>query len=121
MELATTDLESLYRSLAPVHGRRLNQHFFEKAVQDSGQQLPTPSDTGAEDAAVEDETVHYWAWGPFGEPPVQPTSVDEVCTGEAAPASPEPTSQPRTDADRGSSTTAATDVEGAQIPLPATR
>lgn len=90
-------------------------------VQGEGDSLPAPSETGADDAEVTDATVHYWVWGPFGEPPLQATSVDQVCAGQAAPESPEPTAEPTPDADDGSGGTAAAEVESAQVPLPATR
>lgn len=48
-----------------------------------GDEPPAPAETGAEDAIVTDGTVHYWVWGPFGEPPLQLTSASDVCAAQS--------------------------------------
>lgn len=83
-------------------------------VQD-GDGLPMPAEVGAGDREVVDGSVDYWVWGPFGEPPIQPTSTDAVC-GESSGGGPDGSSpQPAPDLQGG------TGVEGVRVPLPATR
>lgn len=90
-------------------------------VQGEGDSVPAPSAVGVDDAVVQDGTLHYWVWGPFGEPPLQPTSVDTVCAGAQEPEEPEPTSAPDVAASSEPTAPAEARVESEKVRLPATR
>jgi hypothetical protein len=89
-------------------------------TQDDGDSLPQPSSVGVDGRTMKDGSVDYWVWGPFGEPPIQATTVGAVCPAAARAPSATPVSTP-SGSKSAPATHAPPEVAGVSVPLPATR